>query len=102
MSAYLIYRPVMDYEESEEAHFICSTQEKAEEAVQRIRDFCADLAAKINPLEVNERHAELANTKWLLNVDYSADFDNVYSDTNTVQFNPAYIAWRELPLDPES
>lgn len=95
MKAYLVYRPVMNYEESEEAHFICSTQEKAEEAVQRIRDFCYRLIKELEPLTMRGRVEKLKVIKWPFDANYSCDIWSL------IQFTPEHVGWRELPLDPE-
>lgn len=46
-TAYLIYRPVMDYEESMEPHFVCSTKKLAERVLAKIRKWGDKAVANI-------------------------------------------------------
>jgi hypothetical protein len=64
-TAFLIFRPVMDYEESIEPYLICPTKAQAEYALAYIREKMEDIAKHL-PLspEKPERCTDDANAKW--------------------------------------
>ena len=41
--AYLVYRPILDYDETEIAYFVCGSLEKAESKLKEIQKFCEGL-----------------------------------------------------------
>lgn len=65
MKAYLVYKPVMDYEESIEPYFICKTLEEANKRKDRIIKFCKTLHNKL-PIcpNVNDESTDEQWTKW--------------------------------------
>jgi hypothetical protein len=91
-TAYLVYRPVMDYEESMNPYFICMTQKEADDAVRKMHKFCERL---INRLPKNNQELSyeewsaiddhqrkiLREAKWPFGVDLSDDF-RLFSGTN--------------------
>lgn len=109
-TAYLIYRPVMDHEESEESYLICSTKERAEEVRFEMITFCRQLLESLESLyddsgdmlpdeqylaAEKRNYAKMENAKWPYSV--SMSFDIPWRQYNT-SFDAGCISIRELPL----
>lgn len=109
-TAFLIYRPVMDYEESETSYLICSNRKKAERAVSAMIAFAKELLASLESLydeegeclpddayfEVEQRNdIKMKNPKWPFGIGLDGDLP-------WRQWNPAFdtncLAIKELPL----
>ena len=109
-TAFLIYRPVMDYEESETPYFICLTKQDAEKAESEMIAFAKALMLGLESLydedcnlvdddEYDKRsdrnHAKLKSVQWPFGIDLSEDFP--WKDFMP-SFNEGCVAVRELPL----
>lgn len=101
----LIYRPVMDYEESETAYFVCSSNEVANECVRVMRAFMERLLKRLPKYPDDDesdvewentdtkRRAILAKTRWPFGVDLSSE---IRFSTN--EWDSSSLAVRELPF----
>lgn len=122
-TAYLIYRPVLDYEESEIPYLISLTREDAEAIRQQMLDHANELLTQMppgstddeyeaerdglkffsDPEERNDYDCEICDArrkilkeaKWPFGIDLSYDMD-VYS--NTMKVLSGIVEIRELPL----
>lgn len=109
MSAYLLYRPVMDYEESMTPHMIFSTQKAGEEAVRKIQEWGKRVFETMPPrpeqsntddeyedmMDAREKHIKdscPAPFDW----NFSSDLSN-WSD----RFDTSCVGLLELPLNPK-
>lgn len=99
-TAYLVYRPVMDYEESLSPYLIFSTAGKAEKAVTTIRVYAQSVQDKVPEYDSesetwwNEREAVVKAAEWPFGIDLSGDIGYGYS-----KFNSNCIEMMELPLN---
>jgi hypothetical protein len=122
-TAFLIYRPVLDYEESETPYLICISRERAEEVRKEILDHAQELITLMPPGSTDDEYeAErdglkffsdsqardaydcetcdkrrniLKEAKWPYGIDLGYDMD-VYS--SVVELETGCIEIRELPL----
>lgn len=121
--AWLVYRPVMDYEESETPYCICLTEGLAEETRKELvrfaesilpmlprypttcRNHAADQVLPFAKTEEkrekawfrasNKRHDILKRVAWPLGIDLHSDFR---TSDDIVTFDASSIAVRKLPL----
>lgn len=112
-TAYLIYRPVMDYEESETPYLICLTKERAEEVRIEMVAFAERLLTRFKSLYDTEGdrlentlwdEAQSKNTvliekaKWPHNIDLSSDLPRWDYCKGRDRFDSSCVAIRELPI----
>jgi hypothetical protein len=104
---FLIYRPVMDYEESLNPYLVCSSREVAEQVVKKVRKFMDKLAAKMPEYPPDEedpdnsgyiaaeqkRREILDAAKWPYGLDLRWDLKGFA----TVEFDHGRIEIMELP-----
>jgi len=109
-TAFLIYRPVMDYEESETPYLLCSTSERAQEVRGEMLAFANSLLSRLKSLydeegeilpveayfEIEKRNsAKINKAKWPYKIDISGDLPwRQFSQS----FDESCVAIRELPL----
>lgn len=105
-TAFLVYRPVMDYEESLSPYFICETKREAEAAAQKMCEYAQQLADLMPEytneeedtdnsewIKVDEKRAEiLRKAHWPFGVNLSADISGFYK----LEFNPSCVSVMEL------
>ena len=110
-TAYLIYRPVMDYEESEESYLICKSRDRAE----KVRDEMIHYAKILLQNRLESLYDEDGNT--LPDAEYSVREEGNYESIKSANwpyginlgmdspwrdfrphFNEKCISIRELPL----
>ncbi len=73
-STFLLYRPVMDFEESAWPYFVCPTREIAEIKRKEIVDFCKNLYDQCPyPYDENEEVSEEDYEKWWIAKDKLRD-----------------------------
>ncbi len=109
-TVFLIYRPVMDYEESETAYLICSTAERADEVRAEMVSFAHLLLARLESLYDEEgeilpdelyfareesNSLKVGAAEWPYGIDLSGDLP---WRNWTAYFDEMSIAIRELPL----
>lgn len=112
-TAFLIYRPVMDYEESETSYLICTTLKKAEKVRFEMIVFANDILASMKSLYDEEgdqlqqeawqeamdfNRAKIAACKWPYDIDLESDIDQWNFQQGSTRFDATCIAVRELPL----
>ena len=102
---FLIYRPVIDYEESETAYFICDDEETAKAVVECIVTFAKRLAARLpqHPEDdvtdegfelwqavEDKRQAIIARARWPFGLDLKSDIPSMGKtfDASTVEYRP--------------
>ena len=109
-TAFLIYRPVMDHEESEESYLICLTKERAEQVISEVIDYAKNTLSGLESLyneesemlpdeeyfEIEQRNNDkLGAAIWPYGIALTGDIPwREYNPT----FNESCIAIRELPL----
>jgi hypothetical protein len=98
--AFLVYRPVMDYEESLVPYLIFKSGRSAAAAVKRMRDYAQAIQEKIPEYDSesetwwDDRMAVVKAAKWPFGIDLSGDIGYGYS-----KFNPASVDLMPLPLN---
>jgi hypothetical protein len=93
-TAFLIYKPVLDYEDSEHSYCVCSTREKAQEIV----DECFELFEKIG----NDLGDDITCLSWggwheEQNIEISELFD-IYLYYNWERDSRNCLEIREIPF----
>lgn len=111
-TAFLVYRPVMDYEESITPYAIADTKEEADALADKMRDWCKRQAAKLKripevgasdeewdaydeALEVMRRKNPPLGIKELVQ-SVESDSSNVFGE-DSMEYNENAIAILELP-----
>lgn len=109
-TAFLVYRPVMDYEESLNPYFICATRQEAEAAAKKMCDYAQRLAKRMPEYTEEEeekdtdgsvwvekdtqRRVLFEKAKWPFGMNLRSDIVGFYRLT----FDPSCVSVMELPL----
>lgn len=109
-TAFLVYRPVMNYEESMTPYFFCETKEQADAAAQKMCDYAQRLTKKL-PVYTREEEEQdtdssvwsekdekrrdiLAKARWPFGVNLQYDISGFYDQ----EFDPSCVQVMELPI----
>lgn len=107
MTAFVLYRPVLDYEESEESQLVFSTKEKAESAQAVLLEWLHRVKARYEAVEERELGEDAA---WEAKGEIEAQeclapfgwrFDSADTGRYGCPTGDSCVSIRELPLDPE-
>lgn len=110
-TAYLIYRPVMDYEESMTPYFICSTKKVAERVLAKIRKWGERAVANMPPWAENApENSDEANAAFdaryeyvnQLNGPFGIDFRHSDIGVYTYSFPAGCVEMMELAVNPKN
>ncbi len=107
-NAFLVYRPVLDYEESEEAHLIALSEETAKRIVAEVQKHAEELCAKLKPVDSEmldkeyfrrSKHNDrvLSNAVYPYGIDYHYDLEQG-RDGREWSAKSKFITYRPLPL----
>lgn len=107
MSAFVLYRPVMDYEESEESQLVFSTRERAEAAQAELLEWLHRVKARYEAVDAQELGEDATwDAKGEIEAqECRAPFGWRFYSADTGRYGcpsgDACVSIRELPLDPE-
>ncbi len=104
VSAFLVYRPVLDYEESLTPYFVCATKEEADIAAARMNAFLTRVSKRFpsidHSLEAGEwcrlndqRTQRLNKVRWPFGIDLRDDMCD-YGFHNVVQVMT--LPWKKV------